>query len=747
MNDCRRPVRPAKVDSISILRRFSPRPGLVCQAALGVIGASLLLAAAPAIAAPQETRRELAPLCRALQDKDSPANYERLAAFAREHTGTTEGQEAALALGYRDYTKGHFGAAASWFTAAEGHELLAEYVLYWEAQNDQAQHRTATALDRLESLVREHPSSAILPQALEALAGMALDAGQAQRARFALENYKGTPQRPALLLLRARAREADRATAAAAEDYVAVYYGFPLSVEAKRAGEKLRALEKQLRGEFPQITARMRFARAAEFYDARQWRQARAEYAAVAKVLTGADRQHALLRAAACATEPRGGPGPLQALRLSDAELDAERFALLAGVYRRKKMPEAMERAANSAVDRAPHSSGAASALLEAGNYYWMRLDRAAAAERYRRAYEARPAGSAAETAQWRLAWTAYLDRDAGAATLLEAHLRDFPNSSYQAEALYWLGRAAERANDPARARAYFLKLASRFPQSYWGGKARGRLAELGASGAAPAESVPALALVSTPKPLPDLAGPLPPAAAARLERAQALRTIGFDASADLELRAGYKETGVAALLVKIADAELASGRYAAAMVTIRQAVPQLEARRWEELPVNVWAAAYPMPYEEQIRTAAARQGLDPMLVAGLIRQESAFQPRSVSRAKAIGLMQVLPGTGKRLARQLRVPYSRAKLFEPEYNLRLGTKYLADLIAMFGGEVEPALAAYDAGEDRIAGWQAERKYDEMAEFIESIPITETREYVQIVSRNASVYRRLSGPAQ
>ena len=248
------------------------------------------------------------------------------------------------------------------------------------------------------------------------------------------------------------------------------------------------------------------------------------------------------------------------------------------------------------------------------------------------------------------------------------------------------------------------------------------------------------------PKPLPDLTAPLPEAAAARDARARALATIGFEASADMEWRAGYAETGCAELLVSLAQTALASGRYAVSIVTIRQAIPQLEARRWEELPVEVWAAAFPLPYAEQIRRAAASQGLDPMLVAGLIRQESAFQPHSVSRAKAIGLMQVLPGTGKRLARELRVPYSRAKLFDPDYNIRLGTKYLADLVAMFGSE-EPALAAYDAGEDRIAGWQAERKYDEMAEFIESIPITETREYVQIVSRNASIYRRLSSVQQ
>ena len=490
----------------------------------------------------------------------------------------------------------------------------------------------------------------------------------------------------------------------------------------------------------------MRFARAAAFYDARQWRQARAEYQAIAKILTGTDRERALLRAAASTVGPRGGPGPLEQLRLTDADLDAERYALLADVYHRKKKTDAMQHAAESAVARAPHSTGAAAALFEVGNYYWSHLDRQAAAGFYRRSLEASTAGSVAETAKWRLAWTAYLERDANAATLFDEHVRQFPNSAYLSEAIYWLGRLAERSGDTARARAFFLKVAGRFPQTYWGSQARARLQGLGSGGDASAEEIPVLALVRPPKPLPDLAAPLPAAAAERDARARALTSIGFDASADLEWRAGYAETGNAALLVSLAQTALAAGRYAVSIVTIRQAIPQLEARRWEELPVDVWAAAFPMPFAEQIRSAAASQGIDPMLVAGLIRQESAFQPRSVSRAKAIGLMQVLPGTGKRLARELRIPYSRSKLFEPGYNLRLGTRYLADLVAMFGSE-EPALAAYDAGEDRIARWQAERKYEEMAEFIESIPITETREYVQIVSRNASIYRRLGSVQQ
>jgi soluble lytic murein transglycosylase len=105
--------------------------------------------------------------------------------------------------------------------------------------------------------------------------------------------------------------------------------------------------------------------------------------------------------------------------------------------------------------------------------------------------------------------------------------------------------------------------------------------------------------------------------------------------------------------------------------------------------------------------------------------------------------MQVLPSTGRALARRERLPYSRHRLFDPEYNLRLGTLHLADLVNSYGS-VEKALAAYNAGEHRVSKWTAGGDYSEPAEFVESIPFTETREYVQIVMRNAEVYRRLYG---
>jgi len=169
----------------------------------------LIPAAAPGAGArgtgapPNAAADELASLSRALRERDTPANFERLAKYEREHENDSAGPVAALALGYRDYTHNRSAEAAAWFARAEQGTLLPDYVLYWEAQNARAQHRPAAALDLLDRLARDYPSSPILPQALEALAGTALELGNAQRARFALEGYAKTPEHPGLLLLRA----------------------------------------------------------------------------------------------------------------------------------------------------------------------------------------------------------------------------------------------------------------------------------------------------------------------------------------------------------------------------------------------------------------------------------------------------------------------------------------------------------------------------------------------------------------
>jgi soluble lytic murein transglycosylase len=126
-----------------------------------------------------------------------------------------------------------------------------------------------------------------------------------------------------------------------------------------------------------------------------------------------------------------------------------------------------------------------------------------------------------------------------------------------------------------------------------------------------------------------------------------------------------------------------------------------------------------------------------------LIRQESEFNAKVISHANAYGLMQVLPSTGRQLARQLRIRHFSANdLLTSNRNLQLGTMYFRWLMTSLGNQEEQALAAFNAGKSRVDRWNSWGPFREPAEFVETIPFQETRNYVEIVIRNADVYRRL-----
>jgi soluble lytic murein transglycosylase len=166
-----------------------------------------------------------------------------------------------------------------------------------------------------------------------------------------------------------------------------------------------------------------------------------------------------------------------------------------------------------------------------------------------------------------------------------------------------------------------------------------------------------------------------------------------------------------------------------------------------EDAPLSFWQMAFPIPYRASINQYSRAQGLDPFLVSALIRQESEFNPQAISPANAYGLMQVLPSTGRQLARQLRIRrFSSSSLLTPDRNIQLGTKYFRWLIDVCNGHEECALAAFNAGKSRTDLWQTWGTFSEPAEFIETIPFGETRGYVQVVLRNADMYRRLYSSA-
>ena len=687
-------------------------------------------------------QRELSDLARALRTA-VPHAYDQLSAFAGKNASNVWGARAALALGYEDYSKNRAQQAVAWLKKAEGDTTLREYTLYWSAQSKRALKRNADAYIDLQTIQHDYPDNAMKEQFLEAYAPAAVDLGHAQDAINALNAYPSTSAKPALLLERAHAYQVAHQLPRAAKDYQTLYFKFPLADEAKVAGSALTQINHAMRTEYPYPGVELQQIRAQAFYDAHKWREARNEFEKLLTMLKDPEnpaRQLAQLRIAECRIQPKGSPSVIAAVKTTAPEVDAERLYALSQAYRTAKKESEMFTAIEQALQKYPQSKWAEESLMAAGNYYWVGLDRTRAAGYYQRVLDQFPSGKNAFNAEWRVAWVEYLNRKPDADDRLTSFLLKYPVSANSVDALYWLGRNAEREGNPAHARSFYSKAVDRFPETYFGRAASARLAKLG-PGEENASEI--LDKIPPPPPLRPFDEPIPSTVADRWERAMALRMIGFDASAEQELKSAYFATASPRFLVAAAQAAFDQGHFAAGMAYGRLAVPSFDSRKIDDVPQSVWKSLYPLPYEPALRREAARNSFDPMLAAGLIRQESTFQADAVSRANAVGLMQVLPTTGKLLAKQLKLRYAKTKLFDPEYNIQLGMLYIAGLLRATG-EPEYALAAFNAGEDRIAAWRAERTYEEIPELVESIPFTETREYVQIVLRNAEVYRMIYG---
>jgi len=323
-----------------------------------------------------------------------------------------------------------------------------------------------------------------------------------------------------------------------------------------------------------------------------------------------------------------------------------------------------------------------------------------------------------------------------------EDQLALYPDSAEIPAALYWRARVAEEGNQPQIARAYYQKLSDRFRNYYYAELGRQRMNALPASPGGPMH----LALLDRVPPLPT-SGKIelsqPPDDDLRVARARLLSNGALADLAVRELQAVSDDRGKTWAPPAEARVYQDIGRYDRGIQIMKRASPNYFAVDLPDLPRPYWEALFPKPYWDDLHKYAIANSLDPYLVASLIRQESEFNPLALSRANAVGLMQLLPKTGKTVAKQVKLHgFNPSQLYTPSVNLQLGTYYFKSLADKYGGHFEYALAAYNAGTDRVEDWIGQGHYRDVQEFVESIPFTETREYVQAILRNANVYRQL-----
>ncbi len=421
----------------------------------------------------------------------------------------------------------------------------------------------------------------------------------------------------------------------------------------------------------------------------------------------------------------------------------------------------------------------------------------------YRRLAELRPDASQAATALWRAA--VLLDKEPPSSAAAEAYLalaRRYPGAengwrAYQAAGLirfragdlagatqiwremagqaalpafarpvayFWLGRTLLAAGEEEAARQAWQEAIQRAdPYNFFGLRAaawaegRGEAWVRESSWPAKARNVklpalqPAAEMAEVAAWLQKWAGAgqlTPGSLPARIEadpdwrRGKALLTLGLRAQALAQwerLRTRYADDPWALAALSLAFREHGAHRLSllcAERLAVKWGRPMAEA------PLALQRLAYPIPFAELIQDEAARQDLDPRLLAAIIRQESRFEGGATSVAGAQGLMQVMPGTAAGIARQLRWPnFEPKQAYWPYVNVAFGAFYVRQWLSHFDGSVFAALAAYNGGPGNAAVWYrwAPEDDDLMAALIN---INETRVYVQAVWANYEVYRRL-----
>ena len=307
------------------------------------------------------------------------------------------------------------------------------------------------------------------------------------------------------------------------------------------------------------------------------------------------------------------------------------------------------------------------------------------------------------------------------AAAELDAIVAKYGNSGEASAARYWSGRAWAAAGDTTRARERWRATATRDPVSYYGAASARRLDD---EPWAPPAAVDSFVRFDSVE--------------AGFARVDLLARLGMDVEAALEA-----DHLVATANESVERMLATSARFRDRGDTPRSiSLAQLAIGKGAPRDARVYRLIYPVVLRDVLIEESRATGLDPTLVAALIRQESRFVPRATSPAGARGLMQVMPDVGRTLARSLRFPiWDPVLLYQADVNAKLGTRHLADLFRQYD-ELPHILAAYNAGMSRVERWRTKGGVEDPEMFTERIPYVETRDYVRIVLRNRDLYRAL-----
>ncbi len=673
----------------------------------------------------------------------TPAAYAGVETYASTHAGTDAGALAWFAIGYAHYLDAQYPAAITAMQkAAPKMGELGDYTSFFIGNSYVLSNNPEAAFTYLRDFAARYPDSIYAHEAMIAYAKALLADNRPAEAVHLLQTYRGGGSETDFYLAKAYVASGQGRTGA--ELFRHIYYDYATSYLADDASA---ALKKIPEAEFlPPPTFADHQKRADQLYRAHHYAAAAEEYSAMLDMAPASVRSDVLIdyaNALIKTGQNREAASVLDRIPDDGSEASAEKWYQRLELARSAQDDNKIQEILTYMRTATPHSEWLESALMSTGNMYLLRKDYDQAIDYYRELQERFPNGSKASYAHWKYAWLTYRQgRNDEAKKAFARQIELYPASAEVPNALYWRARLAEDDHDNGLARAYYQKLSERYRNYYYGVLARKRLALMPSTSPA---NVAALQEIASVKQYDDDAlRTQPPADDLHYSRAKLLENAGALDLAVRELQNGASD-GPSWEMVEVARMYTAAGEYFRALQALKHCVSGYFAMEMGDLPPEYWHGLFPRPYWDSLRRNAEENGLDPYLVSALIRQESEFNPSAVSHSNALGLMQLLPRTGKGEAKEVGLKgYNTDSLFDPNINLELGTRYFRKMVDHFNGQVEYALAAYNAGDNRVEQWRSDGTYRDIDEFVESIPFTETREYVQAIVRNAAVYKRVYG---
>jgi soluble lytic murein transglycosylase len=626
--------------------------------------------------------------------------------------------------------------------------VIGDYALSMRASALEQANRHAEARTAYEQLVRVDPNSSRARDAMLHDAQLFMQDGQAAAVPVALKQLSSKDD-AAALLLSAKAYEQTGNSTSALGSYRRIYFFAPAWGEASEAATAIPRLGSTT----APANAEEAITRAEKLFAAKHFSEAFDAYTNAFTRFPNSASSALQARRVIAAANARRFADAAAALNSSPApagEARAEAMFNLALAYGRAKQ-WAQARSATDGLRAAfPSSPWTIKAFVQVGQLADDAKNAADASYFYRAAVNFYPGAAEVAPAQFNIAWAAHDAKNlAESSRLLTEHLANYAdrNTDFRGKSAYWAARDSERTGKLAEARAIYQGLQARYDANWYGYLARQRLDNMARNGNVPQKDFPADSLIGRAVANLQTVAVAEETAGAnedqKIAKADQLSIIGTDDWALEELSAASSVAPNSPRInLAIARIYRAKNDNVQALNILKRSYPDYSQMKPEEMRRDEWDIFYPLAYWDIISQESRARSLDPYQVAGLIRQESVFNPRAVSPARAYGLMQLVVPTAVATAKRSGVDraVTMDALFEPRLNIQLGTAFLREQIDKYG-RIEYVAAAYNAGPGRVVQWRASLPL-EIDEWAEAVPFRETRLYIQGVVRNTLQYKRL-----